>query len=534
LYNEIGLIVSATVDSDPARTRIWYELRLANWSPALLDQWQVVLDPSFLGPKDFGTVQLAVEPCCSDAQCEELFGYGATCDHGGGTEGTCTPSFQDAYKPGWPFGPTTPIAAPYLTFTGDAPNGAPLADAGDRHGVYAGTIVIDILNPTVQSYLVAEVALDPGATYLTDAFGQNIPITSYVAGSVGLEVGACCVLRTLSCTDNSTRAACAAQDGLWRSGYTCAEGCETCIPGVCSWGDACTYVEECRDGFVSCARYPNYDTRTECCSTYNGQLFGGPDAKLDPCLQIVCDVPNLTYSFEQLPVGTACDDGDPCTQHTFCTAAGECVGRPAFGPNCPKSRYLSFRMDALEAGGCGDQRAVRVTFVDLPGFAQFNGETRWLSAPGPYPEIFAGETFNGAILQCDPHFDNFGAAGLIHVFGAGVIPGATYEVQTVDTSCADLNDPGCYSPPLVVQTGKWGDIVDLFWYAGGPAQPDFQDIAATVESFVAAPGAPIKARAQLQPNTPNPNANVDFKDIAEAVSAFVTGVYPYDGPDSCL
>ena len=64
-------------------------------------------------------------------------------------------------------------------------------------------------------------------------------------------------------------------------------------------------------------------------------------------------------------------------------------------------------------------------------------------------------------------------------------------------------------------------------------QPDFKDIAGVVQSFVAAPGAPIKARAQLQPNVPDPDVNVDFKDIAEAVAAFVTHTYPYDGPDSC-
>jgi len=179
-------------------------------------------------------------------------------------------------------------------------------------------------------------------------------------------------------------------------------------------------------------------------------------------------------------------------------------------------------------------RALRVTLVDLPGFEQFNGEKRWLSAPDPYPEIYPGETFNGATLQCDPHFDNFGAPGLMHVFGTGVIPGATYEVQTVDSTCVDLNDPACYSAPLVVQTGAWGDLAKPFKSVEIPTQPDFKDIAAEVESFLGAPGAPIKARAQLQPNVPDPNLDVDFKDIAEAVAAFVTGVYPYEGPNSCL
>jgi len=283
-----------------------------------------------------------------------------------------------------------------------------------------------------------------------------------------------------------------------------------------------------------CRNTPIYDVRTECCDPSTAQIFGGPDAKRDPCKRIVCNTANHTYHFELLPAGTPCDDDNSYTRQTVCNAQGACVGLSLYDDACPKSRYLSFRMDAIQAVGCNELHAVRVTFVDLPGFEQFNGETRWLSAPSPYPEIFAGETFNGATLQCDPHFDHFGAAGLIHVFGAGVIPGAVYEVQTVDTSCTDLNDPTCFSAPLVVQTGKWGDIVEWIWYPGGPMQPDFQDIAAVVRSFMGTPGAPIKARVQLRPNVPDPNASIDFRDIAEAVSAFVTGVYPYDGPTGCF
>jgi len=264
-----------------------------------------------------------------------------------------------------------------------------------------------------------------------------------------------------------------------------------------------------------------------------GALYGGSDAKSDPCLRIVCNEQNMTATFEQLPVGSPCDDGDICTAHTFCNAAGKCVGLPAVGPTCPKSRYVSFTIDQAAATGCAGQRAIRVTFVDLPGFEQFNGETRWLGAPGTLPDVVAGQTFTGAPLQCDPHFDDFASWSLMHVFGPGVIPGATYEVQTVDSSCDNLQDPACYSAPFEVHTGAWGDVAPPFKSPQYLTQPDFRDISALVDAFLAAPGAPIKAQAQLQPNVPDPDNSVDFHDISDGVSAFLGEAYPYVGPNTC-
>ena len=83
-----------------------------------------------------------------------------------------------------------------------------------------------------------------------------------------------------------------------------------------------------------------------------------------------------------------------------------------------------------------------------------------------------------------------------------------------------------------VTTGKWGDVVPPF--AGGPApQPDFGDIASLIDKFQAMPGSPIKARAQLQPNVPDPSQPIDFRDIADGISAFTGGLYPYDVPAMC-
>jgi len=212
----------------------------------------------------------------------------------------------------------------------------------------------------------------------------------------------------------------------------------------------------------------------------------------------------------------------------------ECCGLPTVGPDCLKSRYVSFTIDQVSTTGCSDQRAVRVTFVELPGFEQFNGEHRWLGAPGSYPEVDAGQSFSAAALQCAPHFDNFGAWQLMHVFGPGVVPGATYEVETADTTCPDLDDPSCYSDPLVVTTGVWGGTAKPFHSPENLVQPDFRDIAALVQAFAGEGDAPITAQAQLQPNVLDPAAAVDFRDVSVGVGAFLSGVYPFDGPDGCL
>ncbi len=298
-------------------------------------------------------------------------------------------------------------------------------------------------------------------------------------------------------------------------------------PHIFAWRCTSICVQE-----HHCEHTPWYDTRTQCCDSVTGAIFGDATPQLDLCKRIVCDRQNHTYSIEPLPPGSPCDDGDICTQRSFCNAEGKCVGRPAIGAACPKIRFVSFMMDELLPGGCGPPRAVRITYVNLDGFASFNGQTRWLSAPSVYPEVGTPGGFSAAELQCTPHFDNFGTPGMIHVFGAGIVPNSTYEIQSVNQTCPDLNDPACYSAPLVVQTSAWGDVVIPF-LATDPFQPNFKDITAQVASFLASPGAPIKARAQLQPSTPAPTNAIDFKDITAAVSAFLGDPYPFDGPTAC-
>ncbi len=196
-----------------------------------------------------------------------------------------------------------------------------------------------------------------------------------------------------------------------------------------------------------------------------------------------------------------------------------------------KSRYVSFVPPQL-----AEPTAIRITLDDVNGFSGFNGEDRWLGQPQQYPEentALPSLTFWGSRLSCDPFFTDWGALGVVHVSGGEIVPGSSFSVEVIRESCSQVGiDETAFSDPVPSVSGVWGDVVALFAGSGIP-QPDFNDIAAVVAKFAAAPTAPIKASAQLQANTPKPNEPISFKDIAAAVSGFVEEPYPYVGPCAC-
>jgi len=209
-------------------------------------------------------------------------------------------------------------------------------------------------------------------------------------------------------------------------------------------------------------------------------------------------------------------------------------------PDAKTNRYVRF-----SAPGGGTEEAIRVKFVDLPGFMLPNPDYLWVSEPFDAPEENSsspGLTFRAAALSCVPHFRDWSTQGILSVFGAEIAPGSVYEVQRADISCPDLTDENCFSPAVTITTGKFGDVTELFDDPDcldppgpcNPPQPDFSDVAALVRKFTAAPDAPIKAVAQLQPNVVFPNRSVDFKDISADVSAFVGVPFPSLFPGPCV
>ena len=190
-----------------------------------------------------------------------------------------------------------------------------------------------------------------------------------------------------------------------------------------------------------------------------------------------------------------------------------------------KNRYLS-----LVPGNAGEEVALRVTLGALDGFPGYEGTELWVGPPQDYPEediSDPGRTFVGASLSCDPHFMDWGTIDVLQVFGGEVVPDSAYQVHTIHVSCAAVLDQvSDFGIPAELWSGKWGDVASLFdGDDPGAPQPDFNDVAAIVQKFLADPSAPIKACAQLQPNVVMPVRPVDFKDIAMDVQAFLDVPY---------
>jgi len=194
-----------------------------------------------------------------------------------------------------------------------------------------------------------------------------------------------------------------------------------------------------------------------------------------------------------------------------------------------KSRFLSFVPPADNLN-----IAIRVTPTVLPGFEAFEGVPLWVGPARSYPDGNSAQpdaTFLGSRLRCEPYFADWSTIDLLQVFGGEILPGATYRIDAVVEDCAgSLDDPASYSDPIVVTTGKWGDVVaPYFGDQPGVAQPDFTDISAVVEKFLQSATAPSKTHAALVPNDPLPNQSIDFNDIAACVSGFLGAPYADEG-----
>jgi len=240
---------------------------------------------------------------------------------------------------------------------------------------------------------------------------------------------------------------------------------------------------------------------------------------------------NGVDDLQDLANGTATDcngNGVPDVCETASDANGDglpdscCEARsPAFVVRA-KDRFLSLEIDYLEMS------ALRVTSVDNLSYPGLNGQSLWIGPPRAFPEednAQPGLTFLGAGLSCDPYYRVWNTLGLIHVYGAEIVPGSMYAVQAINPACSPSFETN-FSAPNSAPTGKWGDVVSLFEGDDpGAPQPDFNDIAAVVQKFLASPNAPIKAYAQLQPNVVLPDRAVSFKDIAADVAAFVGSSY---------
>lgn len=231
------------------------------------------------------------------------------------------------------------------------------------------------------------------------------------------------------------------------------------------------------------------------------------------------------------PPGTTCvlrgtdTDGDTIKDLFECV----CVLKPivvAVDDTVLKSRFITISRPGGAIAGATSE-AIRVRAVIIDGFPAFDGAVEWVGEPADYPEediSNPGATFKGARLECEPVFRDWSGDGTVQVFGGLLVPSSQYVVQAVDVSCPDLEDENCYSAVATITTGKFGDIVAPFFPEPG-LHPDFRDVSAAVAKFLSDPTAPIKARVQMQPNTPFVARPVDFRDVSAVVQAFLGTPY---------
>lgn len=214
--------------------------------------------------------------------------------------------------------------------------------------------------------------------------------------------------------------------------------------------------------------------------------------------------------------------------------------------------YGDVRYISVTPGSPGVQTAIRVTLTDLPApFEGHEGRQMWV---GPVQEKcenagqadppeggcepvpgLPSDTMLSANLQCTPHCMDYGSLSQpLHVTDDEIVPGATYEVQSVDCGCYAEVDAN-YSAPLPVTTSAWGDMIgDCTTTPCTPSDGIVNvttDVTACLDKFKNLPGAPAKARADVEPDVADWLVNIT--DVTSVLDAFRGLTYPFDGPDGC-
>jgi hypothetical protein len=121
--------------------------------------------------------------------------------------------------------------------------------------------------------------------------------------------------------------------------------------------------------------------------------------------------------------------------------------------------------------------------------------------------------------------------GTISVYHALIVPGGRYSIQAADTACSSEGTE-LFSAPLELATSRWGDLAGTFTGVSYPA-PDGRvnisiDVLAILNKFNNSSGAPGKARADLDPATPD--QVITILDAVQALDAFRGLLYPFAPP----
>jgi len=238
--------------------------------------------------------------------------------------------------------------------------------------------------------------------------------------------------------------------------------------------------------------------------------------------------------------------------------AGSCA-RDLIPDSNSATRTISFTvLTPVVATATPGQTAIRVTMVELqnpippnlpqyppPDFSDFEvgtcgdpgGCARWVGKPGTFLESQDSPglgSYKAARLQCTPYYHDFAAEGLIHVTGAEIVPSSRYDVEIFAASCKGSEDTcTAVSSAVTMTTRRSGDIAANFNPPSTSTQPDAIDVTQLVNKFKNVSGAPSKVVAQLQPNLPELNADINALDIVAEVDAVKQFAYSFSGPCAC-
>jgi len=234
-------------------------------------------------------------------------------------------------------------------------------------------------------------------------------------------------------------------------------------------------------------------------------------------ISITCgSLPNPPTAGDNTCQTSAADLGTPCNTNADCPVAGSACGS--------KSRYLSITPGLAAVAG-DTPTSIQVQIVSMPQFPSMVGDIYYAGVEQSIPNA-PNPALRGAPLQCTttPNAQIW-TEGVLHVFGPPIVPGSLYNVRMCDASGTSCSNP------LLVATGKWGDVVRGF----GSGQPNFTDVSSIVQKFTQQASAPSMPRVDLVgtsgPGTPNtPNQVVNFTDVAADVNAFAGFPYPYTVP----
>ena len=270
--------------------------------------------------------------------------------------------------------------------------------------------------------------------------------------------------------------------------------------------------------------------------TYVNDIRGGvriPGLTTTPAL--------ITIPTGLTPPGPEDSGWGDCVEDRDCPPNIPCVGGTCY---VTKNRYISF-----VPGNPGKQTALRVTLAELPeNFDEFVGQAMWVGEPRErtensgklWPEEAPGyPTFWGARLECSWHCRDWSAVGLLHVTDAEIVPEAVYHVQAIDCA-ADPQDEGNYTAPLVIPTGRWGDVCGKKGEDGKWFPPDGEviiphDVTAVLDKFKNLDDVLMKARSDVEPNIPEWKVNI-VSDVSFVLDAFRGCPYPaqaVDPPPGC-